>query len=141
MRTHGTTSTYASGCRCADCRGASAENGRHYRARRRPLNPIITLTPVGDWAHDGLCRGSGAWLLTASARRERGRYAREVVQVVATCQRCPVLEQCTSWVMGHDEDPCAWHVVAGMTPMERNRIRQGRGLWVRSARGNRGTAA
>ena len=141
MRTHGTTSTYASGCRCADCRGASAENGRHYRARRRALNPIITLTPVGDWAHDGLCRGSGAWLLTASARRERGRYAREVVQVVATCQRCPVLEQCTSWVMGHHEDPCAWHVVAGMTPKERNRIRISRGLYVRGLRGNRGTAA
>lgn len=140
MRTHGTTSTYAWGCRCADCRGASAKNGRHYRARRRALNPIITLTPVGDWAHDGLCLGSQAWLLTASARRERGRYAREVVQVVATCQRCPVLEQCKSWVMGHDEDPCAWHVVAGMTPKERNRIRISRGLYVRGLRGNRGAA-
>ena len=141
MRTHGTTSTYAWGCRCADCRGASAENGRHYRARRRALNPIITLTPVGDWAHDGLCRGSGAWLLTLSARRDRSRHTREVVEVIATCRRCPVLEQCTSWVMGHHEDPCAWHVVAGMTPKERTRARQGRGLWVRSARGNRGTAA
>lgn len=141
MRTHGTTSTYAWGCRCDDCRGAAAENGRHYRARRRALNPIVTMTPVGDWAHDGLCRGSGAWLLTSSARRDRSRHSREVVQVIATCRRCPVLEQCTSWVMGHDEDPCTWHVVAGMTPKERNRARQGRGLWVRNARRNRGTAA
>jgi len=140
MRQHGTTSTYASGCRCDDCRGAAAASSRHYRARKRALNPIITVTPVGDWAHDGLCLGSGAWLLTSSARRDRGRRSREVVQVIDTCRRCPVLEQCHTWVMGHDEDPCAWHVVAGMTPKERTRARQGRGLWVRSARGNRGAA-
>lgn len=131
---------YATGCRCDDCREAAAASSRLYRARKRALNPIITVTPVGDWAHDGLCRGSGAWLLTSSARRDRSRYSREVVQVIETCRLCPVLEDCRTWVMGHDEDPCTWHVVAGMTPKDRTRARQGRGLWVRSARGNRGAA-
>lgn len=140
MRTHGTTSTYAWGCRCDDCRGAAAASSRFYRARRRALNPDTTVTPVGDWAHEGLCRGSSAWLLTSSARRERSRFSREVVEVISICRQCPVLEDCTSWVMGHDQDPCDWHVVAGMTPRERNRARQGRGLWVRNARGNRGAA-
>jgi hypothetical protein len=140
MRQHGTTSMYAGGCRCDDCREAAVESSRIYRARHKAMNPVTTVTPAGDWAHDGLCRGSDAWLLTSSARRQRSRFSRELVQVIATCERCPVLEQCHTWVMGHDEDPCTWHVVAGMTPKERNRIRISRGLYVRGLRGNRGAA-
>jgi hypothetical protein len=140
MKDHGTTSMYAGGCRCDDCRGAKNNYGRDYRARRQTLNPVTTMTPAGDWVSDGLCLGSDAWLLTSSARRQRSRFSRELVQVIATCERCPVLEDCTSWVMGHDEDPCAWHVVAGMTPKERNRIRISRGLYVRGLRGNKGAA-
>lgn len=140
MREHGTTSMYAGGCRCDDCRGAAAESSRIYRARRKALNPEVVVVAVGDWAQDGLCLGSDAWLLTPAARRDRSRRSREVTQVVEECGQCPVLEDCRSWVMGHDEDPCQWHVVAGMTPKERNAIRLSRGLWVRGFRGNRGAA-
>lgn len=47
-------------------------------------------------------------------------HAKQVA--IRTCRdACPVYRECLSWVLAQVEDPCPFHVVAGLTVGERRR--------------------
>ena len=77
----------------------------------------------GWWTEHAACKGldmelscvkSPAWHQRRTVDRDR----------MMLCARCPVLDQCTDWVLGEQTDPCPFHIVAGMVPTERGRIRR-----------------
>jgi hypothetical protein len=47
------------------------------------------------------------------------KQARQAERGQAICAGCPVAVECAAWVASHAEDPCPWHVVAGLAPLER----------------------
>lgn len=87
--------------------------------------------PPGDWVERAACIGQKMLYDTfmahynkiTQADREMERHA------LATCRRCPVLEQCRSWATQPIE-PAVDHVAGGLTPRERAdyRRRKERGL-------------
>jgi hypothetical protein len=69
------------------------------------------------WQDDALCAGNGnRWLSMPTHSHPRGAVNE---WAVARCHDCPVLADCRRWVLSHDQDPCPYHVVAGMTISER----------------------
>lgn len=144
--THGRKGYIYHHCRCDICREAqntyskeyqrrrveeARSGGRPFRAGRRRIS-VATATvwePWGDWAELAACKGSDSWLMPVRAMHSRNaRRNPEVVAAIAKCSTCPVLEQCRQWVMSHRDDPCKWHVVAAMTPQERNAQRRTSGM-------------
>lgn len=141
---HGPDSSYARGCRCDECRKENTVRQREWRETKRiygisertlqstdakaSLDKAVGFQFPGSWSDFAACRGQGErWLLDErDARRPRERLARHprTVEAIAACEVCPVLKQCRIWVLAHDLDPCPWHVVAAMTPPERNNQRR-----------------
>lgn len=155
---HGRGAYIRRACRCDICREAhrayardyhhrradeAAEGGRRwdkYQTRATP-NGLMSWIPWGEWADEAACKGSDDWAIHAFALHKRdARRFPQVVNAIKGCEACPVLEQCTAWIFAHDIDPCSHHVVAAMTPKERNAERRRRGMRVPGNPG-RGDAA
>lgn len=139
---HGTYGGYTQGCRCEDCRDAQRAYRRRYRQAQQDL-PRIDGLPVGDWVERAACRGQTALFEVPNFWAPKRGYNRtpQVVAAKRICWRCPVLEQCRTWIVGHHEDPCPAHVVAGMTKQERRIHRKELGLSVPGRVSTGGTAA
>ena len=94
MRDHGTYGAYQTGCRCAECRWASAEYQRDYRNRRRSEAPAAPVeerraAKPTDWQRHGNCVGVDPDLFFP----ERGDNA-AVAQAKAVCRGCSVRQAC-----------------------------------------------
>lgn len=139
---HGTYSGYTQGCRCEDCRDAQRAYRRRYRHAQQDL-PRIDGLPVGDWVALAACRGQVDLFEVPNWWAPKRGYNRtpQVVAAKRICWRCPVLEQCRTWITDHYEDPCPAHVVAGMTKQERRTYRKEQGLPVGGRVSTGGTAA
>lgn len=137
--THGTRYGYKTGCRCPDCRLANRDYNRGFQNRRRGRMatglidaaselPVLDGLPAGEWVTKAVCRGRDEWEMTENAMRSRNtrKFANTGIAVDG-CLRCPSLTECRTWVMSHTIDPCGYHVVAAMTPKQRNeeRVRLG----------------
>lgn len=97
MRDHGTYATYQTGCRCDECRWASAEYQRDYRNRRRTEAPAAPIeerraAKPTDWQRLGNCVGADPDLFFP----ERGDNA-AVAAAKAVCRGCSVRQQCLSY--------------------------------------------
>lgn len=115
MTHHGTYGGYArDGCRCPDCRAASAEYSRGRRSRlRSPLEPTFLATP---WAAQAACRGADQTVFFP-VRGELVGPARRV------CAGCPVRESCLEYALANNEKFGVW---GGKSERERRRIRRRR---------------
>lgn len=104
-----------------------AEDSEEPAPRRRVLDLdelYLRWSPPGDWVADAACRGQATWVVPARSRHHRNALRHpQVSAAIAACMRCPVLEQCTDWILAHADDPCTHHVVAGMTPEQRSKAR------------------
>jgi hypothetical protein len=73
------------------------------------------------WQALAACQGRPDDWLAEQVGRAR------VAAAVEACQACPVLQHCRAWVLDpatwQGVDPCPWHVVAAMTPAERDAAR------------------
>src|SRR5512135_3511721 len=87
--------------------------------------PVATGVPPapGRWAEQAACRHEDPDLFFPP-EEEHGRYAvlRETV-AKHICLACPVLGECTSHALAHDERYGVW---GGLTPAERDRLRRHR---------------
>lgn len=155
---HGRSAYIRHACRCEICREAhrayardyhhrradeAADGGRRwdrYQTRAVPNGRPVWI-PWGDWGEQAACKGSQDWAIHAFAlhRRDTRRFP-QVAAAIRACETCPVLEQCRAWIFAHDIDPCTHHVVAAMTPKERNAERRRRGIKMPGTSG-RGDAA
>lgn len=85
---------------------------------------MIPKTLRGVWIERAACKGTDMLLTTHTKQQayyERRKVDRDRINI---CRSCPVLEDCTDWVMSEVEDPCPFHIVAAMCPCERGRIRR-----------------
>ena len=80
--------------------------------------------PAGDWLERAACRGKDMELSTYTKKQAWYERRRTDWNRILLCSTCPVLDECTNWVMGEELDPCPCHIVAGMVPVERGRIRR-----------------
>lgn len=137
-------SGYIAGCRCDICREAhreygqeywrrrkqeADEGGRHWGRTKRVTIPAGSFLWPGDWQKDAECAGLKTLCIPLGFKGHTDKWF-GLTEARSVCQRCPVLEQCRTWVLAHDDDPCDWHIVAGLTPQERNGIRRRRGTAV-----------
>lgn len=78
----------------------------------------------GSWDERAACKGKN--MILRSTSKNIAWYMRRPTDAerILLCTRCPVLPQCTDWVMSEDVDPCPFHIVAGMVPTERGRLRK-----------------
>lgn len=75
------------------------------------------------WREKAACIGHGA-IFVQSHRFLTQRHAERkpaMLAAILMCSRCPVLEECTDWVLNTRPDPCPEHIVAGMTAVERGK--------------------
>ena len=78
---------------------------------------------VGDWADEAACAGQNAeWWFPAEVGRRRTRYGDDSV-AKRICNTCPVLEQCLTHALTHDETDGVW---GGLSPEERAELRKAR---------------
>ena len=153
----GTAAGYTGGCRCTPCRNANTTRQREWRQNKRiygvgektmialapkPMAVMSGFKPSGDWAHRGTCRRNGnQWILTETqVRTTNPRRFNEVARMIDACNACPVLTECRTWVLAHTIDPCPWHVVAAMTPRQRNNARRELGIPTPGRHPNQGAA-
>ncbi len=101
MRTHGTVSSYKDGCRCQDCRDASAAARRDARRRQAPQPPPV-CAPVG-WEDQAACKGTPRTVFFPSGRDRLD----DAVYVTALniCRKCPVQVECLRTARLRNE-PC-----------------------------------
>jgi WhiB family redox-sensing transcriptional regulator len=156
--THGRKGYIYHHCRCDICVTTHRNYQREYYRKRRAeareggrpfhgtqprviADTYLGLQPCGEWSEQAACKGKKDWEIAekAAAWREPHRQP-NVVRAIAICHTCPVLEQCRNWVLAHQLDPCPVHVVAGMTPKERNAHRRSQGIAVPGGK-QRGDAA
>lgn len=78
----------------------------------------------GSWVDQAACKGHDMELIQHTRRQEWYARQNRYLAKLRICAICPVLEQCRAWVMSEPDDPCPFHVVAGMVPVERGRIRK-----------------
>lgn len=137
---HGTRYGYNKGCKCPDCVEAYRAYGRnayHRRQERITLGlvdivnelPVLDGMPAGPWVAKAVCRGRSEWEMSENAMRSRNtrKHANTGIAIDG-CNICPSLVECRTWVMSYRLDPCAFHVVAGMTPRQRNEERERAGI-------------
>lgn len=84
-----------------------------------------TLQPVQaarcDWRTEAACRRSTDEL-EVNWTISKLKQAKQAERGKAICAGCPVLAECAVWLASHAEDPCPWHVVAGLAPLERQHL-------------------
>ena len=156
---HGRHAYIKHGCRCGVCVKEHRDYQREYSRQRtiearnggRPWNravvnavdelPILDGMPAGPWVAKAVCRGRSEWEMSENAMRSRNtrKHANTGI-AIAGCNVCPSLAECRTWVMSYRLDPCAFHVVAGMTPRQRNEERERAGI-ATPGRRYRGNAA
>jgi len=117
---HGTTTSYAYGCRCDECRNANRLRQIEWREGRRkkndvtnvvrPVNPLDLLRP--DWVVDAACRGATDLFF---AERGDSVAIREAKRI---CTTCPVSELCLEY--GEMEQYGIW---GGLAVRERRALR------------------
>lgn len=146
-RRHGTPATYKDGCRCLDCRGASAAYRADLRERqareaeqaRRAALRAAGITDNPDWMSAAACNDP------AMTPRERARIffpavledkhgytplAEAYVEAKAICARCPVRSQCLDRAIATSERYGVW---GGLDPAERRTERRRRAARVGAA--------
>lgn len=70
-----------------------------------------------------LCAGRGEkWMLKSDVRGRKSK-TRALTKAALICNQCPAYEQCCDWVISCTPDPCPFHVVAAMFPVERGHVR------------------
>lgn len=149
---HGRKAYVHHGCRCTRCRDdnsaymrdwrqarATGERRRRWWAEPDTTSPVRWIPP-GAWVDDAACRVRNVHEVPHSYYGKWARWG-GLEAAVATCSACPVLEQCRRWVLLHRVDPCPVHIVAGMTPTERNSERRRLGISVPGSPGKGDTAA
>lgn len=151
---HGRRAYIYQRCRCDVCRAAhnaysrayqqrrrreASTGGRPYGGRTKPEPIYVHYTVPGQWVDRAACRGNNACEIPHGYANS-GRRWRGLPEARALCNGCPVLEQCRHWIIAHRIDPCPVHVVAAMTPKERNTARRDSGIKVPGNPG-RGKAA
>lgn len=132
---HGLNGYVKHGCRCDICRSQHSDYRRRYNRQRtqevlnggRPWletkrSVTIPIMP-GVWSEQAACRNSKVLDIPLGYGRHETRWP-GMPSARALCNRCPVIDSCRTWVMAHEDDPCPWHVVAAMSPSERNQIRR-----------------
>lgn len=132
---HGLSGYITHGCRCDICKAQHSDYRRRYNFQRaqealnggRPWHSAkrtlsVPVTP-GVWSEQAACRNSKRCDIPLGYGRHEDRWP-GMPAARALCNSCPVIEPCRNWVMAHEDDPCAWHVVAAMSPTERNQIRR-----------------
>lgn len=133
MPTHGKRSTYNRGCRCDDCKAASAEGHQRYVAQgMRPLPepeaPRYEPVPVreledamtGDrWRIHAACRGK-----TAQMFPEHGTQPTVINQAKAICHTCPVRVACLNYALEHNETFGIWGGLSGRERREYKKQRR-----------------
>lgn len=82
----------------------------------------------GEWRWDAACFGQRMFYATFGAAHRRITRSDRIMErdALATCTRCPVLEECESWALGTPE-PAIDMVAGGFTPRQRRQIREFRG--------------
>lgn len=136
---HGRSGYIKHRCLCDVCVDAHRTYQRNYGRQRRaealadgrpfgkprpvddqPSEPPVI--PIGPWHERAACKGKGWLFLVPSNRAQlnRGRLPERNHTAIAMCFDCPVLEQCEQWAFAHQVDPCSHHILAGLTPRQRN---------------------
>lgn len=81
-----------------------------------------TMQPVQasrcDWRAEAACRGriDDMYVNRTMGKLKQARQAEGGKEI---CAGCPVAAECAAWLASHAEDPCEWHVVCGVAPLER----------------------
>jgi WhiB family redox-sensing transcriptional regulator len=75
-------------------------------------------TAPGDWAEHAACR-------TTNTDMHLGTHPwpKRIATCRHICHHCPVLNECREWALT-TPDPATEHMAGGLTPRERQRIRQ-----------------
>jgi len=81
----------------------------------------------GDWRWSAACFGQRMWYATFNAASRALTRADRIMesQGLATCRKCPVLEDCETWSLTSPE-PAVDMVAGGFTPRRRREIRAAR---------------
>lgn len=114
-RQHGYVATYQHGCRCEQCREASAE----YRgvARRRDSATGVEW-PEAWWTAEAACTGQTDLFFAPYGERPEARRAREA-EAFALCASCPVAVDCREYAFRIREEHGIW---GGLTEGYRRQI-------------------
>jgi Transcription factor WhiB len=84
---------------------------------------------VGKWGEHANCRGMGAAMEMPIMRKTMGKYKPAILTRIRInnakqiCADCPVQTECRTWALT-DPDPVNGMIAAGLTPHERQQIRQ-----------------
>lgn len=140
---HGRSGYIRRKCRCTVCIAAQNDYQKRYHAMRRAeaaaggrpfdektprrAEPIVAYIEPGDWVDRAACAGTTTCDVPQGFRGKHHRWP-GLPAARALCAACPVLGQCTAWILAHLRDPCNEHIVAGMTAQERNTERRRRGM-------------
>ena len=121
MRTHGLITTYNLGCRCPDCRAASAEKSRRRRARyaaTREPRPFRNGRPTTEdpmrWADSAPCR---AMALDVFFPPHGGKDSYTLAKSI--CASCDVRDDCLAYALRTQQPAGCW---GGLNPDERWRL-------------------
>lgn len=121
---HGTASCYRAGCRCIDCRRASAEARRNARARQRIQSEpndsiaqdqrgrwrrgdyhVIPIFERADWTDRAACRNKD----TSDWYPDKGgNTATAYIRARDICNRCTVVDDCLVYALKNRERFGLW---------------------------------
>jgi WhiB family transcriptional regulator, redox-sensing transcriptional regulator len=80
----------------------------------------------GAWVEQAACRGMTIMEIPDTQNHGRKPSREAAVKIEAArivCRRCPVIDRCLDWAMGHP-DPAFGMMAGGLTPVERSDLRR-----------------
>jgi hypothetical protein len=72
-----------------------------------------------EWRELAACSGR-----EPAFRWDARNDARAMREGFELCMACPSHDECRSWVLSWDLDPCPYHLVAGLSPSQRDEQRR-----------------
>lgn len=81
---------------------------------------LMAQPAPGSWAAEGLCADLDPELHQPVGDEGSLPYRRQAREAIDVCRACPVLAECRTWALAHDEVG----IWGAMTPEQRRRARQ-----------------
>jgi WhiB family redox-sensing transcriptional regulator len=124
----GTMRGYRTGCRCARCKRANADNVKEYRERQRSALTTVAHNLLGyregdtSWVSKAACRDKDtSMFFPGRGDSQSMNRARKI------CAECPVTDDCLAYALRTDQEFGVW---GGKSIREREAMRA---VWRRSS--------